>query len=99
MCRAAHRHLGRRIPDFSGSAGDVGDGPPALPHLQDQGVRGHERIRAGVQWPVPEVGDLPVEVAGHLTDLRLTQPCDLLSRVIPNDSTSRSIRRVLTPSR
>ncbi len=49
---------------------------------------------AGVQRPRAEVGDLGVEFSAAIVDT-----CALLSRVIPSVSTSRSIRRVLTPSR
>jgi hypothetical protein len=48
--------------------------PAALLHLQHEGVGGDERVGAGVQRAVPEVGDLVVEVAGHLADLGLGEP-------------------------
>ena len=52
------------------------DDPATLADLQHQGVGGQERIRAGVQRPSAELLDLPVEVAGHLRNLRLRQPGD-----------------------
>jgi len=52
------------------------DHPAALADLEHQGVGGDEGVRAGVQPPVAEVGDLGVEVLGHLADLRLAQPGD-----------------------
>ena len=45
------------------------DHPAALTHLQDEGVGGDERVGPGVQRAVPEVGDLLVEVPGHVADL------------------------------
>ena len=45
------------------------DHPAALADLQDQGVGGDERVRPGVQRAVPKVGDLAVQVPGHLADL------------------------------
>jgi hypothetical protein len=50
--------------------------PAALADLQDQRVGGHERVGTGVQRAVPEVGDLGVQVLGHLADLRLREPGD-----------------------
>jgi hypothetical protein len=45
--------------------------PAALADLEHQGVGGHERVGPGVERAVPEVGDLRVEVLGHLADLGL----------------------------
>jgi hypothetical protein len=65
----------------------------AFADLQHEGVSGHERVRTLIEWAAAERLDLGVEVSGHDTDL------DFDSRVMPNDSTSFSIRRVDTPSR
>ena len=74
---------------------DVGvDDPTALADLHRQRVRGHERVRALVEWPGAEVLDVRVELLGHH---RLT--CDFDNLVMPKVSTSFSIRRVETPSR
>jgi hypothetical protein len=45
------------------------DHPAALADLEHEGVGGEERVRAGVQWAVPKVGHLGVEVLGHLGHL------------------------------
>lgn len=55
--------------------GDL-DHPAALTDLHRQGVRGDERVRAGIQRAGAERGDLLVEVARHLRHLRLRQPGD-----------------------
>ena len=52
------------------------DHPAPLADLHRQPVRRHERVRAGVQRPAAEVGDLLVQLAGHHADLRLRQPGD-----------------------
>jgi hypothetical protein len=69
------------------------DHPTALADLEHQRVCGEERVRAGVQQAGPERLDLPSSSAA------ITDTCDLDSRVMPSDSTRRSIRRVDTPSR
>ncbi len=43
--------------------------------------------------PGPELGDLVIEGASHARET-----CELDNDVMPDDSTSLSIRRVLTPS-
>ncbi len=73
---------------------DVRD-PPALADFQDQGIRGDERVRAGVQRTGPERFHLFVQVPGRA----MIETWDLDRRVMPRDSTSFSIRRVETPSR
>ncbi len=60
--------------DASGHQGVHPHHPAALADLEHQGVGGNERLGAGVQRPVTELGDLLIEVAGHLRDLRLAQP-------------------------
>ena len=52
------------------------DHPAVLADLHHQRVGGHERVRAGVQGPGAERGDLGVELLGHLRDLGLAQPGD-----------------------
>ena len=69
------------------------DHPAALPDLEDQHVRGDERVRALVQTGATGTPRQFVQVPGHNRDLRLR------SDVTPNDWTSFSIRRVDTPSR
>jgi collagen type II alpha len=50
------------------------DHPAALADLEHQGVGGDEGVRPLVEGAVAEVGDLGVEVLGHLADLGLAQP-------------------------
>ncbi|SNR99771.1 hypothetical protein SAMN06272737_1612 [Blastococcus mobilis] len=52
------------------------DHPAALADLEHQGVGGDEGVGPGIQRPVAELGDLRVEVPGHLADLGLAQPGD-----------------------
>ena len=52
------------------------DHPPLLANLEDQGVGGHERVRAGVQWPGAKRLHGGVEFLGHHADLRLRQAGD-----------------------
>ena len=62
--------------DAGGHEGVHTDHPAALADLQHEGVGGHERVWAGIEGAVPEVGDLGVEVLGHLAHLRLREPGD-----------------------
>jgi hypothetical protein len=52
------------------------DHPAALAHLHRQRIRRQKRVRALVERPAAEVGDLSVELASHHTDLGLAQPGD-----------------------
>jgi hypothetical protein len=59
--------------------GDQGvhvDHTAVLADLDRERVDPAKRVRAGVQRPVAERGDLGVEVRGHLTDLRTRQGLD-----------------------
>ncbi len=69
------------------------DHPALLADLQDQGVSSDKRVRAGVQRSGPEGLDCGVEF------LAITDTCDFDNDVMPNVSTSLSIRRVDTPSK
>lgn len=80
------------------------DHPTVLADLEDEGVGGDKGVRAGVQGSAAECFDLGVEVLGHDADLRLGSPKHFVQGgtprpVMPNESTSFSIRRVETPSR
>jgi hypothetical protein len=55
-------------------------GAAVLADLQHQRVRGHERIRAGVQRPGPERLHLRVQIRGHHRHLRLRQRGDAQRR-------------------
>jgi hypothetical protein len=50
--------------------------PPALTHLEHQGVRGHKGVGAGIERAAAELRDLGVELGGHHADLRLRQASD-----------------------
>jgi hypothetical protein len=67
--------------------------PTTLTHFEDQRVGGDEGVRAGVNGRVRKASTWPSR------SLAMSLTWDLLSRVMPNCSTSFSIRRVDTPSR
>lgn len=67
--------------------------PAAFADLQNQRVGGEERVGAGAS------GRARNACTCSSRSLAIADTCDFDSRVIPKESTSFSIRRVLTPSR
>lgn len=63
------------------------------PLVLGQRVSGDEGVWPGIERAPSEVRNLRIELAA------IVDTCDLLSLVMPDDSTRFSMRRVLTPSK